>query len=99
MSARIVRDGAISDMPYSKTIERAICGDPLEVVGGAVRDAAEDDLLGRPAGEEDHHQVDELLARVQVAVLARHVERVAERLAAGDDRRLLCREQSPTSGT
>ena len=67
--------------------------DALEVVRGAVRDPAEDDLLGGPAGEEDHHQVDELLARVQVAVLGRHVERVAERLPARDDRRLLRREE------
>ena len=47
--------------------------DALEVVGGAVRDPSEDDLLRGPAGEEHHHQVDELLARVQVAVLGRHV--------------------------
>ena len=93
MSARIVRDGATSDIPNSNTIERAICGDALEVVRGAVRDPAEHDLLGRPAGEEHHHQVDELLARVQVAILGGHVQRVAERLPARDDRRLLRGEE------
>ena len=64
-------------------------GHLLEVVRGAVRDAAEHDLLGGAAGERDLHPVDELLPRVQVAVLLGEVERVAEGLAARDDRRLV----------
>ena len=65
----------------------------LEVVGGAVRDPPEHDLLGRAAGEVDLEQVLELLGRVQVALLARQVERVPERAAARDDRDLVDREQ------
>ena len=85
-------------MPYSKTIERASSVDLLEVVRGAVRDAAEDDLLGGAPGEVHLHHVDELLLRVQVPVLAREVERVAERLAARDDRHLLDRQHVARSG-
>ena len=65
----------------------------LEVVGGAVRDAAEDDLLGGAAREVDGQEVGELLLRVQVAILARQVERVAERLAARHDRDLVHGQQ------
>ena len=68
-------------------------GHLLEVVRGAVRDPAEDDLLGGAARERDLHHVEELLLRVQVALLHRQVVRVAERLAAGDDRHLLDRQQ------
>ena len=64
-------------------------GHPAEVVGGAGGHPAEGDLLGDAAGEQHLHVVDQLLARLQVAVLLRQVERVAERLAAGDDRDLL----------
>ena len=49
----------------------------------------EGDLLRDPARQQDLHVVDQLLARLQVAVLLRQVERVAERLAARDDRHLL----------
>ena len=76
-------------MPNSKTIERAELGRLLEVVRRAVRDAAEDDLLGSPSGEEDLHHVDQLFLRVQVPVLDRHVQRVAEGLATRDDRHLV----------
>jgi hypothetical protein len=44
-------------------------GRPLEVVRGAVGDAAEDDLLGGTAREVDLEQVLELLRGVQVALL------------------------------
>ena len=54
-------------MLYSKTIARGELGDAFEVVRSAVRDPAEDDLLGRLACEVDLHQVDELLPRVHVA--------------------------------
>src|SRR6266540_1240450 len=64
-------------------------GDALEVVRSAVRHCAEDDLLGRPAGEEDFHQVEELILRVEVAVFLGCVERVAESVASRDDRNLL----------
>ena len=76
-------------IPYSWTIERAIAVTRLEVVGGAGGHPAEGDLLGDAPGEQHLHVVDQLLARLQVAVLLRQVERVAERLAAGDDRDLL----------
>ena len=61
----------------------------LEVAGGAVRDAAEDELLGGTAGERDDHPVEELLLRLEVALLLGQVEDVAERRPARDDRRLL----------
>ena len=61
-------------------------GHPLEVVGGAGRDRAEHELLGGPAAEQHRHEVDQLLAGLQVAVLLGEVERVAERLPAGHDR-------------
>jgi len=48
-------------------------------------------LLRGPAGEEDLHHVDQLFLRVQVTVLLRQVERVAERLSARDDRHLVHR--------
>ena len=41
----------------------------LEVVGGAVRDPAEHDLLRGPAGERHLHHVDELLLRAEVALV------------------------------
>ena len=64
-------------------------GDPFEIVGGPVRDGAEDDLLGGASREKHLHQVEELLLRVQIAVLLRRVQRVAERAPARDDRHLL----------
>ena len=68
-------------------------GHLLEVVRRAVGDAPEDDLLGGAAGERHLHHVEELFLRVQVALLQRQVVRVAERVAAPDDRHLLDREQ------
>ena len=67
-------------------------GHLLEVVRGAVRHPAEDELLGRAAGEHDLHHVDQLLLRVEVALLHGQVVRVPERVAAGDDRHLLDRQ-------
>ena len=64
-------------------------GDPLQVVGCPGGDAPEGELLGHPAGEQDLHVVDQLLAGLQVAVLLRQVQRVAQRLATRDDRDLL----------
>ena len=64
-------------------------GHLLEIVCGAVRDASEDDLLCGPAGEGDDHPVDQLLLRVEVAVLFGEIERVAEGVPARDDRDLL----------
>jgi hypothetical protein len=91
LSARIVRDVTTSDIPYSKTIARANSVTFLEVVRRAVRHAAEHDLLGGTAAEVDLHQVDELFLRVQVTVLGGKIERVAESLAARNDRYLLHR--------
>ena len=67
----------------------------LEVVRGAVRDPAEDDLLGGAAREVHHQKILEFLGRMQVALLAGQVERVAERLPAGDDRHLVHRQRPP----
>ena len=61
-------------------------GHALEVVRGAGRDRAEHDLLGDAAAEQHGHVVEQLLARLQVAVLGGQVERVAERPPARDDR-------------
>ena len=61
-------------------------GDALEVVRGAGGDRAEDDLLGHAAAEQHGHVVEQLLARLQIAVLGRQVQRVAERPPARDDR-------------
>ena len=66
-------------------------GHLLEVARGTVRDPAEDDLLGGTPGERDLHHVEELLLRVEVAVLDGEVVREAERVAASDDRHLLHR--------
>ncbi len=69
MSARIVRDGR--DLRHAE-LEHHGAGDlghALEVVGSTIRDAAEDDLLGGATREVHHHEVEELLARVHVAIL------------------------------
>ena len=63
-----------------------------EVVGGAGREVAEDDLLGGAAAEQHRHLVLQLLARHQEAVLGRALDGVAERAdAARDDRDLVHR--------
>ena len=63
-----------------------------EIVGGAGREVAEDELLGRPAAEQHRHLVLQLFARHQEAVLGRALDRVAERAdAARDDRDLVHR--------
>ena len=59
--------------------------DLLEVVGGARRDLAEDQVLGDPPAQEDHEVVHQLLLGLQVAVLLREVERVPQRLPARND--------------
>ena len=65
--------------------------DPLEVVGGAGGDAAEDHLLRRAAAEQDRHLVHQLGPRLEVAVLFREVQRVAERRCrAGRSRPCAC---------
>ena len=66
-------------------------GHLLEVVGGAGRDLAEDDLLGGAAAERHRHRVEQLLAGRQEAVLGRHRDRVAERATARDHRDLVHR--------
>jgi hypothetical protein len=64
-------------------------GHSREVIGGAGGDRAEHDLLRGAAAEQHGHVVDQLLARLEVAVLLGQVQRVAERAAAGDDRDLV----------
>ena len=61
----------------------------LEVVRRAVRDAAEDELLGGAARERDDDPVEQLFLRLEVALLLGEVQDVAEGRAARDDRRLL----------
>ena len=64
---------------------------PFEIVCGAVRDPAEDHLLGGPPGEQHLQEVEQLLLRVQVAVLLGSVQGVAERAPSRHDRHLLHR--------
>ena len=64
-------------------------GDPLQVIGCAGGDATECHLLRYPPREQHLHVVDQLLARLQVAILLREVQGVAERLAPGHYRDLL----------
>ena len=66
-------------------------GDLFEVVGGAGSDLAEDDLLGGAATKRHRHRVGQLSAASQELVLSRQADRVAERLAAADDRDLVDR--------
>src|SRR5581483_1735499 len=63
----------------------------LEVVAGAGRHVAEDELLGGAAAEEDREVVLELLAAGGVAVVDRDLLREPERHAARDDRDLVDR--------
>src|SRR6266540_1411552 len=63
----------------------------LEIAGGTVGDAAEDDLLGSAPRQRDLHHVHELFFRGHVAILGGEVERVPEGGSTGDDRHLLHR--------
>ena len=73
-------------MPYCVTIERLISWTLRRSSDGAGGDLAEDDVLGHPAAEQHDQVVEQLVPGLQVAVLLGQVERVAERLAARDDR-------------
>ena len=64
-------------------------GDLLEVVRGAGRDLVEDELLRGAAAERHRELLHQRGLGRQVAVLARERDRVAERLAAADDRDLV----------
>ena len=59
--------------------------DPVEVVDGARVGLAQHLLLGGAPAEQRHHLVEQLVARLQVAVLLRRVADEAERRTAGDD--------------
>lgn len=61
----------------------------LQIVGGAGRDLAEHELLGDAAAEQHRHLIDQLLARLQIAVLVRQVHHIAECLTARNDRDLV----------
>ena len=63
--------------------------DLLQVVRRAGGDRAEHDLLGDAPAEQHRHVVDQLLARLEVAVLVGEVERVPEGVAARHDRDLV----------
>ena len=60
--------------------------DLAQVVGGAGGHLAEHDVLGHAPAQQHDHVVEQLLLGLEVAVLLGQVERVAERLAARDDR-------------
>src|SRR5581483_4154383 len=66
-------------------------GGALDVVTGAGRHAAERELLRRAPAEEDGELAEEVLARVGVAVVERHLLREPEGHAARDDRDLVHR--------
>ena len=68
---------------------RPAIGRPLQVAGGAVRDPPEDELLGRASRESHNHPVAQLVLGLEVALLLRQVEDIAECRPARDDRRLL----------
>src|SRR3954468_150907 len=76
--------------------------DLLEVVRRAGGDLAEDDLLGRAAAERHGQVVGELGLGGEELVLLRHRDRVAQGLAAADDRDLVDRigvlEEVPDDG-
>ena len=63
--------------------------DLLQVVRGSGGDLVEDELLGRAPAEDSGQLVHQGALRRQVPVLARQRDRVAERLAAADDRDLV----------
>src|SRR5829696_1241545 len=73
-------------MPYSNTIARA---SDVTFSRSLAAPFVTRPKTTRSAGEPDLHPVDQLLARVQVAVLVGQVERVAERVSARHDRGLL----------
>ena len=79
------------------TIAPAISATRSQVVGGAGRDGAEHELLRGAAAEQHRHVVDQLLARLQVAVLVGQVQRVAERPAARHDRDACTRSTAGSS--
>ena len=90
--AALVRDAARGDRGAHRVVvdHRARdLRDAQEVVGGAGGDRAEHDLLRRAAAEQHGHVVDQLLAGLEVAVLLREVERVAQRAPARHDRDLV----------
>src|SRR3954452_2997342 len=66
-------------------------GHLLEVVRSAGGDLAEDDLLGGAAAQGHRHRVVQLGAGGEELVLGRQRDRVAESLAAADDRHLVNR--------
>ena len=76
---------------YSVTIAWAISATRFRSSEAPVVTAPKTIALGRPAAEEHRHVVDELLARLEVAVLLGQVQRVAQRPAARDDRDLVDR--------
>ena len=63
----------------------------LEVVAGAGGDAAERDLLGDAAAEQDGELIVQVVARVVVLLVGRQLLREPERHAARDDRDLVNR--------
>jgi len=75
-----VRDVTDAPMPHSKTIDRAICVTFSRSLR-AVRDAAEDDLLGGAAGKARRPSSRSAPRRLEIALLLGEVEHVAERRA------------------
>ena len=89
LGATTLREVIEVPIAYSWTIEREISATRCRSSDGARGDRAEHDLLGGAPAEQHRHVVDQLLARLEVAVLLGEVERVAERPAARDDRDLV----------
>ena len=81
-------DSELEPRPHRVLVDHRVrdLGDPLEVVRGAGGDRAEHELLGRPAAEQHRHEVDQLLAGLQVAILLGQVQRVPQRAPVRDDR-------------
>ena len=90
---------SVSSVPiaYSWTIAAAISATRLRSSEAPVVIDAEHELLRRAAAEQHRHVVDQLLARLQVAVLLREVERVAERARRAGRSRSCARGRPPAA--
>ena len=84
------------ELDHADAVAHAVVGDHgvgglrrlLDVVGGAGRGIAEDDLLGDATSHAIHQIVEELVARLVEAILGGHDHRVAQGSPARQDRHL-----------
>src|SRR6201747_968663 len=93
LTAVVAEDAGAESLGHAEPHHHLLCrlGHLFEVVGGAGGDLAEDDLLGGAAAQGHRHRVGQLGAGGEELVLGRQADRVAERLAAADDRDLVDR--------